>query len=92
MSESLQIVLRGSVSKPAAPIPSTASLSSLSFRAGLLSVLLGEIVIFLAYRSAMNAFLSVTFVSLPFASMWELAGLHYNLLMWEGGANEDYLQ
>ena len=63
-----------------------------SYRIGLFSVLLSGLVIFTAYRCAMNAFLSVRITKVPIKSMDDVYNQGYSIVMWKNGVLEHFVQ
>lgn len=84
MSESIQIVLRGQLAKGSKPLQN----QWISFKTALLFILIGELFIFIAYRCAMNAFLSVKLTKLPINSLQDIIDKGFGLTFAEGGATE----
>jgi hypothetical protein len=66
-------------------------IKKLSYRIGLMVVLLSGLVIWTYYRAAMNAFLAARITKLPINSMMDIYNKDYKLQMWENGVLESFL-
>jgi hypothetical protein len=66
-------------------------INKLSYKIGLMVVLLSGWVIWTYYRTAMNAFLAVRITKLPISSVLDIYDKNYKLLMWENGVLEAFL-
>ena len=82
--ESLQIVLRGQLAKGS----KTDHNQWMSFKTALFFILIGELFIFIAYRCAMNAFLSVKLTKLPINSLQDIIDKGFGLTFVAGGSTE----
>jgi hypothetical protein len=66
-------------------------IKKLSYKIGLMVVLLSGLVIGTYYRAAMNAFLAARITKLPINSMMDIYNKNYKLQMWENGVVEAFL-
>jgi hypothetical protein len=66
-------------------------IKKLSYKIGLMVVLLSGLVIGTYYRAAMNAFLAAHITKLPITSMLDIYNKNYKIQMWENGVLEAFL-
>ncbi len=66
--------------------------SKISFNIAVMTVMFSGLVIFIYYRGAMNAFLSVKTTKIAINSMEEALHQNYDVVVWENGVIENYLR
>lgn len=86
LSKSLEIVLRGALQKG----PSSSNQGrSHSLQMAIWVVLVFEFLVFTAYRSALNAFLTINVRRLPINNLQDVIDHDYGMIMWSNGILEN---
>eukprot|EP00094_Tigriopus_californicus_P009808 TCALIF_09456-PA protein Name:"Similar to glr-1 Glutamate receptor 1 (Caenorhabditis elegans)" AED:0.28 eAED:0.29 QI:0/0/0/0.25/1/1/4/0/401 len=86
LSKSLEIVLRGALQKGHS---TSTPLRSYSLRLAIWVVLVFEFIVFTSYRSAMNAFLTISVRRLPVNNLQDVIDQDYGMVMWSNGILEN---